>query len=208
MPTALDATSPELRTARLLLRRWRPRDLEPFAALNADPVVMEHFPSTLTRAASDAVVERAEQSFDEHGCGWFAVETTVTLTSRSPGTVPAGMFVGFVGLTHPRFDAHFTPAVEIGWRLARPAWGHGVASEAARQVIADGFARLGLTEIVSFTTVDNLRSQAVMQRIGMSHDPSDDFDHPALAPDDPLCRHVLYRIRHAHASGGSGDGPR
>ncbi|NJP24694.1 GNAT family N-acetyltransferase [Microbispora sp. SCL1-1] len=171
-----------MRTERLVLRRWREDDKEPFAALNADPVVMEHFPATLSREDSDALAERIEAGFDEHGFGLWAVEAD-------------GEFIGFTGLSVPRFTAPFTPCVEIGWRLARSAWGRGYATEAARASLEDGFGRAGLTEVVSFTAVQNVRSQAVMRRLGMTHDPADDFDHPALPAGHPLRRHVLYRIR-------------
>ncbi|GAA4596842.1 GNAT family N-acetyltransferase [Planotetraspora phitsanulokensis] len=170
-----------LETERLTLRRWREGDLEPFAALNADPVVMEHFPSALSREQSDAMVRRIEAGFEDRGFGLWAVEAD-------------GTFLGFTGLSVPRFTAAFTPCVEIGWRLARHAWGYGYATEAAMAVLEDAFGRLGLAEVVSFTAVGNVRSQAVMRRIGMSHDPAGDFDHPALAEDSPLRRHVLYRI--------------
>jgi RimJ/RimL family protein N-acetyltransferase len=173
----------EPETERLLLRRWRQDDREPFAALNADPSVMEHFPATLDRAASDAFADRVAQHLDEHGWGLWALEERTT-----------GRFLGYTGLAVPRFEAHFTPAVEVGWRLARDAWGNGYATEAARAAVAVGFEQLGLDEIVSFTAVGNLRSRAVMERIGMTHDPADDFDHPALAEGDPLRRHVLYRL--------------
>jgi ribosomal-protein-alanine N-acetyltransferase len=172
-----------MKTERLILRRWQESDREPFAALNADPAVMEFFPARLTRADSDAVIARIEAGFDEHGFGMWAVELAAT-----------GEFLGFTGLSVPRFTAHFTPAVEIGWRLARSAWGHGYATEAAGRALTAGFSEHGLAEIVSFTTPANTRSQAVMARLGMTHDPSDDFDHPVLAEDSPLRRHVLYRI--------------
>src|SRR4051794_9878260 len=128
---------------------------------------MEHFPSTLTRAASDALVERIRAQFDEHGYGLWAVEVRAT-----------GSFIGFTGLAWQTFPAHFTPAVEVGWRLRRTAWGHGYASEAARAALEFGFTQVGLDEIVSMTAVTNVRSQRVMERIGMSRDPADDFDHP------------------------------
>ena len=178
------SASGNLRTERLLLRRWRSGDRAPFAAMNSDPEVMEHFPARLTRAESDAFVDRIEAGFAEHGFGLWAVEVQAT-----------GEFIGFTGLSVPSFDAHFTPAVEIGWRLARPAWGHGYASEAARRALAEGFTTFGLAEVVSFTSVTNVRSQAVMGRIGMTHDPADDFGHPRIAPDHPLHRHVLWRIK-------------
>lgn len=173
----------ELRTRRLVLRRWIDADRAPFAALNCDPVVMEHFPTSLTRTQSDAFVDRIEEHFERHGWGLWAVEVA-----------GSGAFVGFVGLWPAAFTAHFTPAVEVGWRLDRLWWGRGFATEAALAAIADGFARLDVDEIVSFTTATNLRSQRVMQRLGMHHDPGDDFDHPSLAEDHPLRRHELYRL--------------
>jgi ribosomal-protein-alanine N-acetyltransferase len=172
-----------LQTNRLVLRRWRAADKRPFARLNADPVVMEHFPRTLDRAESDAFADRIEAGFDARGYGLWAVEI--------PGEAE---FIGFVGLALHDFPAHFTPAVEIGWRLARDHWGKCFATEAARTAIADGFDRVGLGEIVSFTAVVNIRSVAVMQRLGMTHDPADDFDHPRLPVGHHLGRHVLYRI--------------
>jgi len=174
----------ELRSERLLLRQWRGSDYEPFAALNADPAVMEHFPGLLSRGASDTLAEGQRRMIDERGWGLWAVE------------VPGGeSFVGFVGFATPRFDAHFTPAVEVGWRLARDHWGKGYATEAATAVLRFGFDDLGLEEIVSFTTVANGRSRRVMERLGMTHDPVDDFEHPVLPVGHPLRPHVLYRIR-------------
>ena len=177
-----------LETSRLLLRRWRPEDRAPFAAMNTDPEVMEHFPARLTRAESDSFVDRIETGFAEHGFGLWALEVCDTGPMN-------GQFIGFTGLSVPSFQAHFTPAVEVGWRLARPAWGHGYASEAARRALAVGFGDHHLAEVVSFTSTTNLRSQAVMRRIGMTHDPADDFDHARLPPGHRLQRHVLYRIR-------------
>ncbi|WP_020578122.1 GNAT family N-acetyltransferase [Actinopolymorpha alba] len=173
----------EFKTERLILRRWRDSDLEPFAALNSDPDVMEHFPALMTREESDDLVARIESAFPERGFGLWALEVQ-----------GAGEFIGFTGLSVPSFDAHFTPAVEVGWRLARSAWGRGYASEAARAALAFGFDPAGLTEIVSFTATTNLRSQAVMRRIGMTHDAADDFDHPRLPAGHRLSRHVLWRI--------------
>lgn len=172
-----------LRTDRLLLRRWQDSDREPFAALNADPAVMEYFPAPMTREQSDGFVARTEAGFDERGYGLWALEVVET-----------GEFIGFTGLSVPRFEAQFMPAVEIGWRLARPAWGKGYATEAATRVLRYAFTDANLPEVVSFTAVGNVRSRAVMERIGMTHDPADDFDHPLL-PDSPLRRHVLYRRR-------------
>jgi ribosomal-protein-alanine N-acetyltransferase len=170
-----------------LLRRWRPSDREPFARINSDIAVMEHFPSTLSRTESDAFAERIEAGFDQRGYGLWAVE------------IPdEAAFIGFVGLALHDFPAHFTPAVEIGWRLARDQWGKGFATEAARTAIADGFERVGLSEIVSFTATTNVRSVAVMQRLGMTHNPADDFDHPRLPVGHRLHRHVLYRLGRAN----------
>jgi RimJ/RimL family protein N-acetyltransferase len=151
--------------------------------MNADPRVMEHFPGTMTRAESDAHADRIDEHFAEHGFGLWAVE--------APGEVE---FAGFVGLAVPRFEAHFTPAVEVGWRLAAEWWGRGYATEAAREALRFGFTEAGLSEIVSFTAPANEPSRAVMRRIGMTHDPADDFDHPALPPGHRLRRHVLYRL--------------
>jgi RimJ/RimL family protein N-acetyltransferase len=174
---------PVLHTPRLLLRRWREADLEPFAALNADPLVMEHFPAPLSREDSDALVQRIEDSFELRGYGLWAVEVATTRE-----------FIGFTGLSVPSFDAHFTPAVEVGWRLARRSWGRGYATEAARAALAFAFEEVELNDLVSFTATTNQRSQAVMRRIGMTHDPADDFDHPRLPDGDRLRRHVLYRL--------------
>jgi RimJ/RimL family protein N-acetyltransferase len=173
----------DLSTSRLRLRRWQVADREPFAAMNADPVVMEFFPDRLTREQSEDLIEKIEAGFEANGFGLWALEVQAT-----------GEFVGFTGLAKPTFDAHFTPAVEVGWRLARSAWGKGYATEAARAAIAYGFEEAGLVEIVSFTTATNMRSRAVMERIGMTHDLDDDFDHPALPAGHPLGRHVLYRL--------------
>jgi RimJ/RimL family protein N-acetyltransferase len=174
-----------LRTERLLLRRWRPEDSEPFAQLNADPQVMEHFPATLTRAQSDELIERIERSFAADGFGAWAVEL--------PGSIPLAGFVGLWRQNDERLP--FAPAVEIGWRLSRESWGRGIATEAASAAIGFGFGELGLEEIVSFTTVANTRSRAVMERLGMRRDPAEDFLHPQIAADDPLAAHVLYRIK-------------
>ena len=174
----------ELRTERLLLRRWRAADREPFAALNADPRVMEHFPALLSREQSDERVERIEAHFQQHGYCQWAVEI--------PGVTP---FAGFIGLSVPQFEAHFTPCVEIGWRLAANCWGRGYATEGARAALLFGFEELALAEIVSFTVPANVRSRRVMEKLGMTHDPADDFDHPLLPAGHPLRRHVLYRLR-------------
>ncbi|GAA3845517.1 GNAT family N-acetyltransferase [Sphaerisporangium flaviroseum] len=170
-------------TERLILRGWREQDLVPFAQMNADPEVMEHFPSTLTREQSDAMVARISDGLREHGFGLWAVEVR-----------ESGEFAGFTGLVWQRFEAHFTPAVEVGWRLARGAWGHGYATEAATAALDHGFGPAGLGWIVSMTARTNLRSQAVMRRLGMTRDPREDFDHPKLEVGSPLRSHVLYRL--------------
>ncbi len=175
---------PRLETERLVLREWRDGDRAPFAALNADARVMEHFRGTLDRAASDGLIERIVDHWATDGHGLWAVERKAD-----------GRFIGFVGLTPPNFDAAFTPCVEIGWRLAPDAWGQGFATEAARAALRFGFERLGLDEIVSFTVPANVRSRAVMERIGMTRDPADDFDHPGFPDGHRLRRHVLYRLR-------------
>ena len=172
----------ELKTERLHLRRWREADREPFAQMNADTRVMEYFPAPLRRKESDALVDRIEAHFAEHGWGPWAAELRET-----------GEFIGFIGLNVPVFEAHFTPCVEIGWRLAAEHWGRGLATEGAGAVLGYAFTELRLPEVVSFTTVANQRSRRVMEKIGMTRNPADDFDHPGLAEGHPLRRHVLYR---------------
>ena len=172
-----------LQTQRLILRSWRLSDLEPFARINADAEVMNYFPSVLSRQESDRLVGRIEEHHQTHGFGLWALEVISTET-----------FIGFIGLNVPSFQAHFTPAVEVGWRLARPFWGNGYATEGAGRAIAYGFEVLGLPEIVSFSSTLNLRSIAVMQRLGMTYRSTDDFDHPGLPAGHPLRRHVLYRL--------------
>lgn len=185
---ALIPAPAELRTERLVLRRWRDEDREPFAALTADAEVMRHYPAPLTRAESDAFVDRIEACWAERGYGLWAVDAEVL------------GFVGYVGLWPADFRAPFTPAVEVGWRLAAHAWGHGFAPEAARAAVADGFARMGLHEIVSFTAEGNLASRRVMEKIGMTHDPADDFGHPNVPEGHRLRPHVLYRLRRPEGS--------
>jgi len=174
---------PTLTMPRLLLRPWRGQDLAPFAALNADPRVMQFLPNCLTCEESDAMAARIAEHFDRHGFGLWAVE--------APGVAN---FIGFVGLSIPRFEAHFTPCVEIGWRLAHEYWGLGYATEAARAALAFGFESLRLEQIVSFTVPTNLRSRRVMERIGMTRSPADDFEHPNLPEGHTLRAHVLYRL--------------
>ncbi len=184
MPTA---SIPTLTTERLVLRPWRDSDLAPFAALNADPEVMQHFPGTLTEAQANALAQGIREDMAERGFGWWAAE--------APDVAP---FIGFIGLSIPDLGAHFLPpgrtVVEVGWRLARDHWGKGYATEGARECLRFGFEELGLAEIVSFTTTTNERSQVVMRRLGMTRDPGDDFDHPGIPPGHRLRRHVLYRL--------------
>ena len=182
LPHAGDVAT-TLETDRLLLRDWRVDDRAPFALLNADPRVMEHYPAVLTRDESDAYIDRAIDHITEHDWGLWAVERR--LDSR---------FVGSVGLWAIPWEAHFTPAVEVGWRLSFDLWGNGYATEAGAAAIAYGFERLGLDEIVSMTVPANVRSRRVMDRLGLTRDPADDFDHPRLPIGHPLRRHVLYRI--------------
>lgn len=175
---------PILSTERLILRRWRESDRESFARINADPRVMEFLSRTLQRAESDALVDRIEAHFQQHGFAVCAAELR-----------QGGAFIGFIGLNVPSFKAPFTPCVEIGWRLAVDCWGQGLATEGAREIARYGFVTLGLKEIVSFTVPANIRSRRVMEKIGMTHNLADDFDHPQLPPDHPLRRHVLYRMQ-------------
>lgn len=187
---------PRITTDRLLLREWRPADREPFAAMNADPEVAEFLSKTLDRAASDAFLDRIEAAWEADGFGLWAVER------REDGAL-----LGFTGLAAPTFEAHFTPAVEVGWRFARFAWGHGFATEAARAALRFGFVELDLAEIVSFTVPANVRSRAVMERLGMTRDPADDFENPNLPPGHPIRPHVLYRLSRDRWRAAGGDAP-
>ncbi len=170
-------------TPRLILRHWRPSDREPFALLNADPRVMEFMPKVLSREESDRFADRIESNFANHGFGLCAAETRQD-----------GRFIGFVGLSVPTFEAAFTPCVEIGWRLSADHWGQGLATEGAATVVRYAFETLQLDALVSFTVPGNSRSRHVMEKIGMTRDPAEDFDHPGLLAGHPLRRHVLYRL--------------
>jgi RimJ/RimL family protein N-acetyltransferase len=170
-------------TPRLLLRQWREDDLAPFAALNRDPEVMRFFEEPLGAERSDAWARALAAAIDEQGWGLWALERRDT-----------GEFIGFTGLQVPRHPLPFLPCVEVGWRLARPAWGHGFATEAGTASLAHAFGPLGLSEVVSMTAVPNVPSRRVMERLGMARDEHDDFDHPAVSTGHPLRRHVLYRI--------------
>ena len=174
----------KLETERLILRMWRDADRDSFAQMNQDSAVMEFLPGPLSRPQSDAMVERIEAHFVQHGFGLWAAELR-----------GSGEFLGYVGLAVPRFEAAFTPCVEIGWRLASQHWGRGFATEGARAAVKFAFEVLNLAELVSFTVPANVRSLRVMERLGMAHDDTEDFDHPLLAVGHPLRRHVLYRLK-------------
>jgi RimJ/RimL family protein N-acetyltransferase len=171
----------------IVLRQWRDSDLEPFSAMNADPVVMRHFPALMTQAESEAALRRWRKVIDDSGWGLWAVEVD-------------GVFAGFTGLSAPRFEAAFTPCVEIGWRFRQSFWGRSIAYRAAVQAVQFGMESLHLNEIVSFTAVGNLRSRKLMERLGFTHDPAGDFDHPLIPEGHPVRRHVLYRKKAAPSS--------
>lgn len=174
-----------IKTKRLILRPWKETDLKPFAKINADTKVLEYFPATLSKEESDQMAYRIKSKIEERGWGLWAVEV--------PGHCD---FIGFIGLNNvdkESFSTHFSPAIEVGWRLAFEYWGKGYATEGAKAALVYGFETLNLPEIVSFTAEQNMRSRRVMEKIGMHHDPKDDFDHPKLAENSPLKRHVLYR---------------
>jgi RimJ/RimL family protein N-acetyltransferase len=174
----------ELTTSRLNLRRLTSDDLPAVAAMNSDPEVMRHFPACMTIEQSAEFIRSADASFQRHGMGWLAVEWRDT-----------GEFCGCVGLLVPSFEAAFTPCVEIGWRVPARFWRRGLATEAARAVLGWGFAALDLMEIVAFTYRGNLPSRSVMDKLGMSRDPNDDFENPRLPIGHRLRPHVLYRLR-------------
>lgn len=177
LPAPLEPVTPRLR-----LRQWRDADRAPFAAMNADPAVMRYFAGLVSAEDSDRSIDAWQQDLVERGWANWAVEL-----------LGSGQFIGFVGLTIPRRVFAFSPCVEIGWRLARAHWGQGYATEAARAALQVGFGPLQLQQIVSFTSLVNAPSRAVMQRIGMA-DSGEDFDHPALPEGSPLRRHGLYRL--------------
>lgn len=171
----------QIETSRLLLRQWKPADRAPFAAMNADPKVMRHFPALLGRAESDAMADRCQVLIEERGWGFWAAELKA-----------GGTFIGFVGLHTPSPSLPFSPCVEIGWRLAADYWGQGLASEAAWAVFETGFGTLDLSEILSFTAIENRRSRALMERLGMRE--TEEFEHPGVPVGHPLRRHCLYRL--------------
>lgn len=182
----------ELTTERLLLRRWCEADRAPFAALNADPLVMRYFPAELTRTQSDDWLDTLTRHFEDHGYGMWALQRRGD-----------GQLLGTVGLMWQRLPAPFTPALEVGWRLARRAWGQGYATEAARASLSHAFEVTDVPEVVSMTVPHNTASRAVMHRLGMVHDPADDVDHPRVPVGSPLRRHVLYRMQRVRWVGGT-----
>ena len=174
---------PVLRTERLLLRPWRDDDLPAIVAMQADPRVTEFLFRQLDRTGCEQMLKRIDEHYEQHGFGWWAVEVV--------GVTP---FAGLVGLLVPWFEAHFTPCVEIGWRLRAECWGKGYAVEAARACLKFAFDQLKLDEVVAFTVPVNVRSRRVMEQLNMVHSPADDFDHPAVEEGHALRRHCLYRI--------------
>lgn len=176
--------SPAFRTPRLLLRGWQESDRAPFASMNADPLVMRYYPSTLSAEETDRMLERNRLHFERHGFGLWAAVVAET-----------DEFAGYIGLYVPSYEAHFTPCVEIGWRLAARFWNRGLATEGAAAVLRYAHLSLQLDEVVAFTTVDNLPSRRVMEKIGMVRDVGGDFDHPRIPKEHQLCRHVLYRTQ-------------
>ena len=178
-------------TDRLRLRRWSGADLEALAAMNADPVVMEHFPKVLTAAESLEMMMRIERAIERDGYGFWAVEV-----------LDSGLVAGFVGLQWVTAPAlAFAPTLEVGWRLDRRFWGRGIATEGALAAVAFAFAQLGVDEVVAYTAARNARSRRVMERLGMQRDACDDFLFPSLPADDPLAPHVLYRVGRAEWGG-------
>ena len=175
---------PRLETGRLILRRWRDADRDPYAAMSADPAVMDWLDGTRSRAESDAQIDRFEAQLEQRGHGVLALERKAD-----------GAFLGFAALAVTDRPPPVPQGVEVGWRLARQVWGFGYATEAASALLVHGFEHLGLDEIVSFTAATNLRSQAVMRRIGLSRCPDLDFDHPAFAEGHPLRAHVVFAAR-------------
>ncbi|WP_343592563.1 GNAT family N-acetyltransferase [Paracidovorax wautersii] len=197
-PTCIDPAL--LQSPRLRLRQWTLADRAPFAALNADPAVMEHFPAPLDRAQSDALADRIETLIGQQGWGFWAADGL--------GAEGGPQFIGFVGLNRPTALLPFNPCVEIGWRLARPFWGRGLATEGARLALRAGFEALGLDEIVAFTAKGNRRSRAVMERLGMRESAAEAFEHPAVPQGHPVRPHVLYRLPRAQwQAGGTAGGP-
>lgn len=180
---AFSMDDPVIKTERLIMRPWKEEDFDSFARLNADPRVMEFFPGVLTQDESDQFAKRICIAMKQQGWGLWAV------------SIPDNAdFIGYIGLAPVNFAADFTPAVEVGWRLAYDFWNKGYATEGAQAALKYGFETLQMDEIVSFTAIQNKRSQNVMEKIGMTHYPEEDFDHPKLSDGHWLKRHVLYRL--------------
>ncbi len=177
---------PIIRTERLILRPWRKTDLDSFAKINADPKVMEFYPSVMAREESDALAIKFQKEFNERGYGFWAVEV--------PGIAD---FIGYVGLNYWNLEMPFAPCIDIGWRLDSSFWGHGYATEGAEASLHYGFKMLELSEIVSMATIGNARSKKVMERLGMKSDPAENFEHPKVPKGDPLSWRVLYRLSNA-----------
>ena len=172
-----------LRTQHLILRRWKESDFFPFAGMNADQRVMEFMLGTMTEEETRQSIEGIKKHFDAHGFGRWAVEVA-----------GSGQFIGFVGISIPPYTLPFRPCVEVAWRICAEEWGKGYAPEAAKEALRDGFERVALEEIVSFTTLTNLKSRRVMEKLGMRYCPSEDFDHPMVPEGHRLRRHALYRM--------------
>ncbi len=173
-----------LETDRIILREWEEKDFEPFMRLNADPLIMEYFPRVLDEARSKHLFKHFQEHFKKHGYGLYALENK---TNHE--------FMGFVGLNNIDFDAPFTPATEIAWRLDYGYWGKGYATEAARAVLAHAFGKLKLDEVVAHAVYDNDRAVHVMEKLGMKRDPKGDFAYPKLPKGHPLGQHLLYRLK-------------
>ncbi len=173
-----------IETPRLVLRSWRDADLEPWYAMNADPRVMEFFPSLYTREDAERTMAKMREYLERDGYGWWVLERKEDAS-----------FAGVIALQTVPFEAPFTPATEVGWRLAHAYWGSGYATEGARAALDFAFNERKLDEVVAMTALSNVRSQKVMERLGMTHDPRDDFDHPLIEAGHRLNRHVLYRVR-------------
>ena len=181
--THIDQGTHHLQTSRLILRNWKQNDIEPFAILNSDPRVCEFLPNVLSQEETLTSVIKIQSHFKEHAFGLFAVELISTKT-----------FIGFVGLKYFSFDSHFTPSVELAWRLSWENWGQGLATEAAQKVTQYGFETLGLPEILAITTKNNQGSRRVMEKLGMFTNEDENFLHPQLEYSHPLAEHVLYRF--------------
>ena len=171
-------------TDRLILRTWRQEDAEVFAKINQNEKVIKYLAGPMSVKDCENFIIKANAHFEKNGFGLWAATIKET-----------GELIGFVGLSIPDFESDFTPCVEIGWRLASNHWGKGYATQAAKEVLKIGFEKFNLKEIVSFTTLENSRSMAVMERIGMKRDVNGDFNHPKLNPDHPIVKHALYRIK-------------